>query len=127
MGKNAGGVRRRRIVSYGPADGATVPELPEDCLILHGGADILPDASIVCPIFFHPMLAAPKRKISGVRGQSPCHHTRRRSRPGVLINAESAAIRPAAIPSRATRRVANRQMPQACPPRRGIDKPKMPG
>jgi hypothetical protein len=31
------------------------------CPVLHGGADILPDASIVCPIFFHPMLAAPMR------------------------------------------------------------------
>ena len=30
------------------------------------------------------MLAAPKRKISGVRGQSPCHHTRWRSHPRVL-------------------------------------------
>jgi hypothetical protein len=48
-------------VPYGPADGATVPELSEDCPILHGGASTLPDAIIVCPIFFHPMLAAPKR------------------------------------------------------------------
>jgi hypothetical protein len=48
-------------VPYGPADGATVPELPEECPILHGGTDILPDASIVCPIFFQPMLAAPMR------------------------------------------------------------------
>ncbi len=61
-----------------------------------------------------------KRKISGVRGQSPCHHTRRRSRPCVLVNAERAAVRPAAIPSRATRRVATRQMSQAYPPQRGV-------
>ncbi len=67
----------------------------------------------------HPMLAAPKRKISGVRGQSPCHHTRRRSRHCVFVNAERAAVRPAAIPSRATRRIATRQMPQAYPPQRG--------
>jgi hypothetical protein len=57
-----------------------------------------------------------------VRGQSPCDHTRRRSRPCVLVNANRAAIRPAAIPRRATRRVAPRQMPQACPPQRGMGK-----
>jgi hypothetical protein len=46
-------------VPYGPADGARVAS--PHCPILHGGANTLPDASIVCPIFFQPMLAAPKR------------------------------------------------------------------
>jgi hypothetical protein len=29
-------------VPFGPADGATVPELPEDCPMLHGGGRIKP-------------------------------------------------------------------------------------
>jgi hypothetical protein len=53
--------------------------------VLHGGKGILPDASSLVAVCPPPMLAAPMRKISGVRGQSPCHHTRRRSRPSVGI------------------------------------------
>jgi hypothetical protein len=48
--KKARGLRRRRIVLFGPADGATVPELPVDSPILHGGAGILPDGGSVVAV-----------------------------------------------------------------------------
>jgi len=57
-----GGVFRRRLLSF------------------TNSAQRLPDN--INPT---PLLAAPMRQISGVRGQSPCHHHRQRSCPCILF------------------------------------------
>jgi len=47
-------------VPYAPADGATVPELPDDCPILRVGSTNIPDANFVFSQI-PPLLAAPTR------------------------------------------------------------------
>jgi hypothetical protein len=61
-------------VPYGPADGATVPELSEEGLILHGGGSILSEVSgvgMLCRMSATPHAGGPKAENLGGAGAEP--------------------------------------------------------
>ena len=72
-------------VQYGPADGATVPELPEDCPILRGGIPSLTRWQRCFATIRHPCWRPQCVKSRGYGGRAPCHHHRQRSCPCIVF------------------------------------------